>query len=312
MDDKDQTQIRPLDSSAAQNTARSRRKQQPDRSASDQQAAQFSQATASLAGQAETALPTQTAVSAQPAQPVQNGGQVRQARGRSARQVTKPQPQPPQPILFSEREEVVLLEDPLFSSAARREPWPRTRRWLRSRTGRVVIPVLTLLIGLAIGLTSVIWYGLSGEGALVLVAPPAQGNLVIDANRSFVTQLVRNNLADAGLPGEVRNVTVTLKHGAELIVQGDDVYSVMFVTITKHFTINLQPYVRSCMVQVRITHADLSGIPVTTFAQSFQGKINQQLAQKPSGLPAGFTYCTVGVTTEPGGMYVTYQATPVK
>lgn len=312
MDDKDQTQIRSLDSSAAQDQTTFRRKQQPGQSASDQPTAPFSPAAASLANQAEVTLPLQTAASPQQAQPLPSGGQIRQAKPRSPRQVTKPQPQPPQPILFAEKEGLILLEEPLISPATRRKPWYKTRRWLRSRTGRVVIPLLTLLIGLAIGFTSVIWYGLSGEGSLVLVAPAAQGNLVVDANRAFVTQLVRNNLADAGLPGSVRNVTVDLKHGAQLVVQGDDTYSLMFLTLTKHFTIDLQPYVQACVVQVRITHADLSGIPVTTFAQSFQGGINRQLAQKPTGLPGGFTYCTVGVRTEPGGMYVTYQATPVK
>jgi hypothetical protein len=71
----------------------------------------------------------------------------------------------------------------------------------------------------------------------------------------------------------------------------------------------VQPYVQDCMLQMRVLSADLGGIPVTSFAQSFQGGIDQQLAVKPAGLPGGFAYCTVGVRTEPGGMFITYQAT---
>jgi hypothetical protein len=175
----------------------------------------------------------------------------------------------------------------------------------------VIIPLLTLLIGLAAGLTSVIWYGLSGEGALVTVVPAARGNVIVDANKDFVSQLIRTNLLKAGLPGKVQNIRVDLKHGASIIIQGDDVYPVFFTSITKHFTVDVQPYVHACILQVRITHADLAGIPVTTFVQTFQSQINQQLASKPAGLPGDFAYCIVGVSTEPGGMYITYQVVPV-
>ncbi len=308
MDDRDQTHIRSSETSA-RNT-RSRAKAQPPagQNAPDQSAL-FSAPTANLpAPQAESTPPAQTAAS----QPEQT--QIMPpARNRTMRQTSRPPVQPPQPILFSGRESEALATEmlPQTSQRPRRQRLERTRRWLRSRPGRVVIPLLTLLLGLAIGLTSVIWYGLSGEGPLVAVVPAAQGNLIVDANKDFVGQLVRNNLTNAGLPGKVQNVKVTLKHGALIVVEGDDVYPVLFTTITKHFTIDVQPYVQTCILQVRITHADLSGIPVTTFVQSFQDRINQQLGKKPAGLPGGFTYCTVGVSTEPGGMYITYRAIPV-
>jgi len=48
---------------------------------------------------------------------------------------------------------------------------------------------------------------------------------------------------------------------------------------------------------------------VTGFVQSFESRINQQLQQKPSGLPKGFQYCTTGVRTTPAGMFITYSAT---
>lgn len=189
--------------------------------------------------------------------------------------------------------------------------WPRVRRFLTSRPGRILALLLALVLGIALGLSSLIWYGLSGEGPLVIVPPGARGNLVIEADKDFVTQLVRNDLGKAGLPGTVANVRVTLQGGDRLVVEGDDTYSVFGLGVSRHFTVNVQPYVQACILQVRVLSANLGGIPVTTFVQSFQGNINRQLAQKPSGLPQGFVYCTVSVRTEPGGMFVTYQAVPV-
>lgn len=293
MDDKNQTQIR------SDRRGQSRR-QASSASQSDQSEANVPPSpTASLADQGERTSASQT-------------------QSRPTRQSPKAQPVPqPQPLLFTgisdgDVEIEIIEEVPAPLPPARKQRLRRTRRWLRSRTGRIVVPLVALVLGLAVGLSSVIWYGLSGEGPLVIVPPAAQGNLVIDANKDFVTQLVRNDITGAGLPGHVQNVTVTLVHGAKMVIQGDDVYPVMFLTITKHFTVDVQPYVQSCVLQIRVTHADLSGIPVTTFVQSFQSKVNQELAKKPAGLPGGFAYCTVGVRTEPGGMFITYQAVPVK
>lgn len=307
MDDKDQTQIRPSDSSAKKNRSRSKPQPPAGQVAPDQSALSSTQMTGSLAQGTRDVPPAQaTSLLAEQIQAA-----ATKPLSRPTRQQSKPQSQPPQPILFADRESDVLVTAPIGQAPARRQRLRRTRRWLRSRSGRVVIPLLTLLIGLAAGLTSVVWYGLSGEGALVAVVPAAHGNLIVDANKDFVGQLVRTNLLGAGLPGKVQNIKVDLKHGAMIVVQGDDVYPMLFTSITKHFTVDVQPYVHTCVLQVRITHADLSGIPVTTFVQTFQNKINQQLGKKPAGLPNGFVYCTVGVSTEPGGMYITYQATPV-
>lgn len=278
MDDQDATQY-PTDPSASR--ARARRQKAPQA--------------------------REDATFAQPSRPRLEGGEpanVSQSLPHPSRQLP---PAEPQPILFAE-EEIILLKS---GRPPRPQRFRRTRRWLRSRAGRIVIPLLALLVGLAIGLTSVIWYGLSGEGPVLVIPPSARGNLIIEADKDFVTQLVRKDLSNAGLPGQVKNVTVDLDHGAMIVIQGDDAYSVLGVSISRHFTVDVQPYVQSCILQVRVTHADLGGIPVTTFVQSFQGNINQELAQKPAGLPNGFTYCTVGVRTEPVGMYITYEAIPI-
>lgn len=310
MDDQDQTQIYSADASAGRTRPRAKRKQPADQGGDLATTSQLSQPTSKLAGDLQPPPPSQQFQGLDGA--ADQTQLAKLTRPRPNRTQSKPPLPAPQAIRFPDRESDVLVPAPVAPIPLRRTFLGRTRRVLRSRVARVLIPLLTLLLGVAIGLGSVIWYGLSGEGKLVTVVPAGQGNLIVDANQSFVSQLVRNNLLNAGLPGKVQNVTVELEHGAKIIIQGDDVYPILFMNVTKHFTIDVQPYVHNCVLQVRITHADLSGIPVTTFVQTFQNKINQQLAKKPAGLPSDFTYCTVGVTTEPGGMYITYLAVPIK
>lgn len=191
-------------------------------------------------------------------------------------------------------------------------PAPRRPRRFRSWVVRSIVLLFTLLLGVAIGLGGIFWYGLGGEGAVTIIPPTARGSLIVEVDKEFLTQIARNDVANAGLPGKVANVNVNLENGAMMIVTGDDTYSVLGLSLTRHFTVDVQPYVQECVMQVRVTHADLDGLPVTTFAQEFEGSANRQLAEKPAGLPDGFTYCTVGVRTEPGGLFITYLATPVK
>jgi hypothetical protein len=244
-------------------------------------------------------LPPQSQHAVRPASP----GNAAQQQSASARQQ-------PQPIIFAEVEVDTVVTERQLTGPSRPIRFRKTRRWLRSRPGRIVVPVITLLIGLVIGLSSLLWYGLSGEGPAVLVPPVSTGSILVEVNKDFLTQLVRNNIATsaASLPGHLKNVNLTLKSGAEMIITGDDVYSILDLQLSRQLTIDIQPYVQSCMVQTRITHADLGGIPITTFVQAFSGNINKQFALKPTGLPAGFSYCTSGVRTEAGGMFITYQA----
>jgi hypothetical protein len=201
---------------------------------------------------------------------------------------------------------------PLPSQPAPRKPrFARARGWLRSRTGRVVIPLLTLLMGIVLGIAAIFLYGLSGEGQIVIVPSSGKGDIIVEVDKAFLTQLVTKNLRDSGMPGQIENVKVDLANGDQLTVNGDDGFSVLGVGVTKHFTFVVQPYVSSCFLQVHVVHADFSSIPVTGFTQVFEGHINQQLQKKPEGLPSGFQYCTTGVRTEPSGMFVTYAATPL-
>ncbi|HEV2583298.1 MAG TPA: hypothetical protein VGT44_20730 [Ktedonobacteraceae bacterium] len=185
------------------------------------------------------------------------------------------------------------------------------RGWLRGRWGRIVVPIIALILGFALGITALFVYGLSGEGTVMGTPAPGKQDIVVEADKAFLTNLVKYNLQHAGMPGTIQNVTVVLATGDQMTISGDDTFGVLGLGVTKHFQLVVQPYIASCVLQVHVVHADLSGIPVTGLAQTFESQTNQQLAQKPSGLPKDFQYCASSVRTEPGGIFVAYSATPL-
>ena len=212
------------------------------------------------------------------------------------------QNQPSSTPLTSQQEAQTESSKPRFA---------HVRAWLRSRTGRVVIPIVTLLVGSAFGIFTIFLFGESGAGSISIVTTPSKGNIIVEADRAFLTQLVTKNLSSSGMPGQIENVNVSLAEGNQMTVSGDDRISVFGAGITRQFTFLVQPYVSSCVLQMHIVHADFSNMPVTRFAQGFEGQINQQLQKKSEGLPEGFQYCSTGVRTESEGMFVTYYATPI-
>jgi hypothetical protein len=187
----------------------------------------------------------------------------------------------------------------------------RVRGWLRSRTGRIVIPLITLLIGIALGGTALLLFSESGVGPINVVPTSSAGDIIVEADKTFITQLVRQNLNSSGMPGQIQNVNVNLTYGRQLMVSGEDVLRILGIQVMRPFTFNVQLYVSSCVLKIHIVQADFSNLPVTRFAQSFENQINEQLQKKPEGLPKGFQYCTTGVRTEPAGIFVTYTATPI-
>jgi hypothetical protein len=203
--------------------------------------------------------------------------------------------------LSSQQEAQKTLSEPRF---------PRVREWLRSRTGRIVIPLMTLLMGIALGITVLFFFGESDVGSIIVVPVSSRGDIIVEADRIFITQLVRKNLVGSGMPGHIQNVNVDLTRGNQMKVSGEDEFSVFGVQMIRPFTFIVQLYVSSCVLKMHIAHADFSNIPVTRFAQSFESQINEQLQQRPEGLPNGFQYCATGVRTELTGIFVTYTAIP--
>src|SRR5579864_5510026 len=205
-----------------------------------------------------------------------------------------PTPPPSKPLQATSHPVSPLQRPPRFV---------KIRAWLRSRTGRIIVPIVALVLGILLGLLALLLYGLSGEGKVIVVPATGKGDIIVEADRAFLTHLVEMNLRSAGMPGTIQNVEVDLATGDQMTINGDDAFGLLGVNVTKHFDFVVQPYIASCMLQVHVVHADLSGIPVTGFAPAFEGQINQQLAQKPSGLPRGFKYCTTSVRTIPEGMF---------
>lgn len=193
------------------------------------------------------------------------------------------------------------------------EPTPRPPRfrWLPARSA--ILPIAIFLAGMLTTLIILLIVVSLPGGNRPPVSNPSssKGDILIQVGPAYITRLVARNLQTAGLPGTVKNVQVTLAAGDQATVQGDDEFSTFGLTFTRHFTIVVEPYTHNCQLQIRVLHADLSGIPVTNFATSFEGQINQQLRVNTSGFPSGFTYCDVGVRTTPSGIFVTYSAVPI-
>ncbi len=190
----------------------------------------------------------------------------------------------------------------------------RIRTRLRSRTGRIILPSLTFLLGILIGVGAILLYALSiaGDGQILITSTSHEaGDIIVQVGPAYITHIVASDLQSSGLPGQVSNVKVTLARGDQITITGDDQFTLLLgVGVTKHFTVVVQPLVNDCQLQMHVLHADLQGIAVTGFVANFEGQVNQQLQVKPTNLPKGFVYCATAVRTDPKEVFVTYSATP--
>src|SRR5690242_1209555 len=122
------------------------------------------------------------------------------------------QKQPPPPSLPPQKEVRESSYKVLFE---------RIREWLRCRTGRILVPIITLLVGIVLGIAGIFLFGESGAGPIIVVPITSRGNIIVEADSSFITQLVKKNLNNSGLPGQVQNVTVNLIEGDQMIIRGE-------------------------------------------------------------------------------------------
>ena len=72
--------------------------------------------------------------------------------------------------LPSQQETKATLRKPCFAQA---------RGWLRSRTGRIVIPLITLLVGVVIGVAGLFLFGETGGGPIVIVPGSSKGDIIV-------------------------------------------------------------------------------------------------------------------------------------
>ena len=199
------------------------------------------------------------------------------------------------------------LSSPSYKLSEPFKPAPKQRP---GRVRHIIIPLITLLLGVAIGIAALFIYGLSGDGQVLPVPGPGKSDISVVADKAFLTSLITRKLGESGLPGTLENVQVDLANGDQLTINGDDSFNMVGIGLTKHFTIVVQPYISNCSPQIHVVHADLSTIPVTGFAAQFESYINQQLQTKPTSLPQGFQYCATSVSTQAAGMFLTYSAIP--
>lgn len=188
------------------------------------------------------------------------------------------------------------------------------RATMRGRVGCILIACILFLLGLLFGIIGifVLLFAISPDNpAVANPVIPGTSDIVVQVGRAYITHIVSNGLQSSGLPGSIQNVQVALASGDSATVTGDDQISVLGIRTTRHFTIVIQPYVATCQVHVHVLHVDLGGIAVTEFASLFESQINSQIQVNTNKLPAGFTYCTSSVRTEPQGVFVTYSAKPV-
>src|SRR6266516_570281 len=185
----------------------------------------------------------------------------------------------------SQRRTVELALEPAFQK-------PR-RILLR----RVVIPGITFLLGIVLGVLVIVLYALSISGngqVLATPQPPNSSDIIVQVGPAYITHLVDKDLRASGLVN-ASNVQVMLERGDRMTISGDEKIAFGF---TRHFTIVVQSLVASCRLKVHVLHADLGGIPITRFVAMFEDQINQQIQSQPTTLPAGFVYCETSVRTD--------------
>jgi hypothetical protein len=105
------------------------------------------------------------------------------------------QNQPSSIPLPTQQEAQTTLSKPRFT---------RVRGCLRSQTGRVLIPLITLVVRVALGIMTVFLFRESGVGSIVVVPVSSMGDIIVEADRTFINQLVRKNLVNSGMPGQIQ------------------------------------------------------------------------------------------------------------
>ena len=183
----------------------------------------------------------------------------------------------------------------------------------RNRRGNPLLSFLLFLLGIMLGIVATLFFVLfvAHDRAPVQIPSATQpSSLTVQMSSSYLTQLVSGKLKTSGLAGDVSNVQVTLTNDNRIQISGEDQFNLVVTSVTRPFTLILQPYTQSCQPHVRLIHADLGNIPVTDFAQNYEDQINQEIQLQSSDLPSGFTYCAIGVHTQPEMLNIVYSATP--
>jgi len=187
-------------------------------------------------------------------------------------------------------------------------------RLARPRRANPFLSFLLFLLGIVLGILATLLFMIATAHDNVPLTVPVSSQsttLTVQVSSTYLTQLVSKQLKTAGLVGDISNVQVKLTNNNQIQVNGNDRFQLFFLSVTRPFTVTLQPTIQACQPHVHVIHAELADIPVTAFATTYEGQINQQIQLKASDLPAGFIYCAISVRIDQNALYLMYSATPV-
>ena len=177
-------------------------------------------------------------------------------------------------------------------------------------TGCILLPVLTLLTGIAVGIAAVLLFILLNSSnqppVAISAASPTPGHVIAQIDAATITPLIEESLQAAEIPGNITNVQVQFAEGDQMTVTGNYENSIMHIQVNNPFTIVLQPLVNDCRVQVHILHADFARVPVTRLAALFEDKLNQKLQFISKTTAGNITYCLTAIHTDPAGLFATF------
>ncbi len=179
-------------------------------------------------------------------------------------------------------------------------------------TGCILLPTLTCLIGIAVGIAAVLLFILliSGNRSPMPVATPVASHTAVrvsvQVDAATITPLLEQSLQAAVTPGNITNVQVQFAEGAQMTITGNYDYNVLNAQVSNPFTIEFQPFVNQCQLRVRILHADFAGVPVTRLAALFEDKLNQELHTLLHTIAGNISYCLTNVHTDPAGLSATF------
>src|SRR5947209_11702868 len=115
-------------------------------------------------------------------------------------------------------------------------PQPASQKSRRILLWRFVIPSITFVLGILLGVIAIAVYALSisaNESVLSTPQPPQSSDIVVQAGPAYITHLVDRGLKNSGMVN-ASNVQVTLQSGDRMTINGDDQLAFGF---TRHFTI---------------------------------------------------------------------------
>jgi hypothetical protein len=181
----------------------------------------------------------------------------------------------------------------------------------RPRLWPYALALVTLLVGFILGLAASLLFVLahSAQTSPVISSPTQTGNVLVQANPALLTLITEKSLPSAGIPGSFTGIHFQLANGDRMTMTGLYTYSIFGIGLTQPFTMQMQPYIHSCQLQINVTSVSIAGISITSFVTAFESKINQELKLPRSGLPDGLTYCMTSVKTETSGLYVNVKVT---